>query len=108
MKLTAFWECWNRSQNDELEEEERNFQRDQAIKHVNDVCRIVAMTTRDERNRVSNVRREIATSEPFKLASEVFRDYFKDDTCVVIGLIETEWIPEIREVIQTTLSSWFE
>ena len=107
MKLTSVRDRWERSQDDQSEDD-RRFHSAQAAKHADDVCRIVVMTTLGERDGIAAVRALIEESEPFQEARRIFIEFFKDKSGVGTQLVAANWEPSTLGIIQGTLSSWFE
>jgi hypothetical protein len=107
MKLTAMRDQWVRSEEVRRTEKDRTFCRNQAIKHAQDVCRIVAMVTRDERDAAFGVLDSIRSTHQYVLAAEIFTEYFYPDGGW--GMINTRaaWATDDMRFIRDTLASWF-
>ena len=106
MKLTAMRDQRLKSENANLSAEERQEIRKKAVKHAMDVCRIVAMTTRDERDAVAEVIRSIQQSAPFKQAASIAAEYFQPDGWGS-AVVEFAWSPDDLQLIRDTLAAWF-
>lgn len=70
MKLTATGDRWSVSQDPQLDEEPREYSRMQSAKHAQDVYRIVAMMTIEERDRASEVVASIVETNAFSIARQ--------------------------------------
>ena len=99
MKLIAMRDCWIRSEDVKRTSEDRSFWRNQAIKHAQaqDVRRVIAMVTRDERDAAAEVLAAVSETRDFESAVETFLGCFQNDqgwgTQVSIG--------------ERTLAGWF-
>ena len=71
MKLAATSDRWHKAEDHGLGEPHRNFHREQALKHAQDVCRVVAMVTPEERDRASDVIAAVRTSAGFGEAADI-------------------------------------
>ena len=107
MKLTATHDRWERSQVPSLDEEQRGFERAQAAKHAQDVCRIVAMTTMDERDHADEVLSDLADREEFQIAAEVWRCDFGEKRIPAVVQAISNWRPDDFEVLNGVLGTWF-
>jgi hypothetical protein len=107
MKLTAMQDQWVRSEEVRRSEKDRTFCREQAIKHAQDVCRIVAMVARDERDAASEVLDSIGTTPQCVKAAGIFAEFFQPDGGW--GMINTRaaWATDDIRLIRDTLASWF-
>ncbi len=106
MKLTAMRDRWIISDDAAQSEERREFSRLQAIKHAQDVCRVVALVTRDERDTTPTVVEAIRATPEFTNANLIFNTLLTDDERLA-AQIAAGWSPEDFNLIRSTLSSWF-
>jgi len=107
MKLTAMRDQRKRSEEAERSLEDREFCRDQAIKHARDVCRIVAMVTRDERDGASGVVNAIQSTPQFSEAKTIFAEFFQPDDGWGVMVTEDAWEPADFQIIRSSLVNWF-
>ena len=106
MKLTAMRDRWIISEDAAQSEERRGFSRLQAIKHAQDVCRVVALVTRDESDTTPNVVEAIRVMPEFTNATQICNTLLTDDERLA-AQIAAGWSPEDFKLIRSTLSSWF-
>lgn len=107
MKLTAMRDQRKRSEEAERSLEDREFCRDQAIKHARDVCRIVAMVTRDERDGASGVVNAIQSTPQFSEAKTIFAEFFQPGEGWGVMVTEDAWEPADFQIIRSSLINWF-
>jgi hypothetical protein len=107
MKLSATRDRRQKSEDIEQNEEYRDFHREQAIKHARDVIRVVAMTTRDERDRAPEVVAGIRDSAGFIDAVEVCDRFFRQEGGWGSQAAARVWRDDDFSVIQNTLKDWF-
>ncbi len=107
MKLTATRDRWASSQDLQLNEEPREFDRAQAAKHAQDVFRVVAMMTMEERDRASEVRASIAKTDAFYIAALSWQQYFVEAPIPVVQQIESNWQADDLATIRDILTGWF-
>ncbi|WP_035613472.1 hypothetical protein [Haloferula sp. BvORR071] len=108
MKLTAMADRHQRSGRSDLTEEQRRYSRSQAEKHAVDVCRIVAMSSRDEGRQAMEVKAKLEGSTVFSLARQIAHEYFADEDSWGAVVIERFWSMEDRRAIRTLLAIWFQ
>lgn len=108
MKLTATMDRWAAAQNLDRDEEQREFDRLQAAKHAQDVYRVVAMMTIDERDRADEVVNAISETEAFGVAIESWRHLFVDTPIPVTQQLTSKWQADDAEAIRGVLSGWFD
>jgi len=107
MKLTAMHDRWTGSQDSEANEETRSFAQQQAIKHAQDVCRVIASMTRDESDTASAVCDALRERPAFRIAVTIWNDAFVNDRNPAVLSAKVNWLPEDFEVIQSVGSRWF-
>ncbi len=105
MKLKAMRDRWIISDDATQSAERRAFSRLQAIKHAQDVCRVVALVTRDESDTTATVVAGIRATPEFANATHVFNTLLTDDERLVTQ-ITAGWSSEDFNIIRSTLSSW--
>lgn len=107
MKLVAMRDRWRGSQDASKSADERQFEEGQARKHAEDVCRIMAMVTREEGELAGSVLEAVRTTSVFAAANQTFSEFVMHDegwgTQVVAGM----WQMEDLRLIQSTLNTWF-
>lgn len=107
MKLTAAEDTWKRSREEHRDPKDRAYFREQAIKHGHDACRVVGMTTLQERDASAQVIDAIRETPPFARASEIYREFFMGEDCWANEVLRDRWLPADLEVIQAILASWY-
>jgi hypothetical protein len=107
MKLTALRDRWVKAEDQSRPEADRAFHRDQAMKHARDVCRIVAMTTRDERDLAVEVIKVIHAKGGFVDAGAIQRKFFGDADGWDNLVGRTVWQADDQALIRSTLADWF-
>lgn len=107
MKLTAMRDQWVRAEDAGRSEENRSFFRAQAIKHAQDVCRIVAMVTRDERDAAAEVLKSVRSTPQFSTAVKIFTEFFQPEKGWGVMATEASWEPADLQLIRDTLAAWF-
>lgn len=107
MKLTATNDRWASSQDLQFDEESRDFSRAQATKHAQDVFRVIAMTTMDERDQAGDVVASIEKTDPFRVAAESWQNHFTAEPIAVVQQVKANWSVDDAATIQDVLSGWF-
>ena len=107
MKLTATRDRWVLSQDLARDEEFREFSRLQATKHAQDVYRIIAMMTMEERDRASEVVKSLNRTDAFEAAKQCWRNDFADNPIPVVLALGTKWQAGDVATIRGVLSGWF-
>lgn len=107
MKLTAMDDRWTGSQNVDADEETRNFAQQQAIKHAQDLCRIVASMTRDERETTDAICEALNGTPSFQRAALIWKDTFANERSPAVLSASLNWSPMDFEVIRSVGNSWF-
>ena len=106
MKLTAMHEHWQRALDSNQSPEQRNFSREQALKHAQDVWRIIALTTRDERDQLGAVKALLASTVEFGRACEIVLDLY-DDSSPIIASVKRQWSDQDFNTVRSFLGDWF-
>ena len=106
MKLTAMDDRWQKANDLATTSETQQSSRSQAIKHAQDVCRIVALTTREESDKVKDVQQSIYQTEAFKRACQIAEN-LRDENSPLVLLLQQQWMTEDFETIRSTLNEWF-
>ena len=78
MKLVAMANRWEKADEGSRPEEFRTFHYEQAVKHARDVCRAIAMTTAEERDRSGEVIQIVRTTPEFQKAARIGAAYFAE------------------------------
>jgi len=107
MKLIAARDRKRRADDAARDEEYRTFHREHALKHARDVARVVAMTTRAERDRavevVDVVRQEPAFSDVVDACDQIFLR----DQAWGADIAARMWRAEDWKLIRSILTDWF-
>lgn len=106
MKLTAMHDRRLRADDGTQDEQHRTFNRAQAIKHARDVCRTVALTTAQERDRASGVIKTIHQTTEYQKAIQVCADYFSPAGWAT-QVTQPLWTEADLILLRQTLSGWF-
>ena len=107
MKLTATRDRWVSSQDLARDEEFREFSRLQAAKHAQDVYRVIAMMTMDERDRASEVVESLNGTDAFDTAKQCWRNDFADNPMPIVRELGAKWQAGDAATIRGVLSGWF-
>ena len=107
MKLVAMADRMDASRNPENDSESRQFDRAQAQKHAHDVCRVVAMTTREEMDQLGFVTGIVREGKSFGRACDACRDQVLADDGFGVAVVREAWRPEDFELIRRQLAKWF-
>lgn len=108
MKLTAMRDRKRKADDPARDEEHREFQRKEAIKHAQDVCRAVAMCTRDESDRASRVLQVIRNAYSFKEATSIFDEFFgRNEGWAMQAAVRPMYQSADAATIRDVLSDWF-
>lgn len=107
MKLVAMRDRRAASQDAALSAENRQEEDRQARKHAEDVCRVVAMVTREESETASGVLDAVRQSPVFKTAVTTFSEFFKTDEDWGSQVVAERWRRADFQLIQNTLAAWF-
>jgi hypothetical protein len=108
MKLVAMRDQRLRSDDVKREQRHRDFHRQQAIKHAHDVCRIVAMTTRDEVQYLPGVVAAIRNQHCFDDAVQINAAAFQIPEGWAAQVVRASWRQDDLEMILSTLTNWFQ
>jgi len=107
MKLCAMRDRLRKSEENDRAEEGRTFEREQAMKHARDVCRIVAMTTREESDRAAEVVEAVKSSAAFTNAVEIRNAFFGGGNDWGTRVVQSAWRTDDLKIIRSVLTSWF-
>jgi hypothetical protein len=107
MKLTATRDRWGSSQDLARDEEFRMFSRLQAAKHAQDVYRVIAMMTMEERDRASEVVKSLIGTDAFNAAKQFWQNHFAGTPIPVVREIVVKWREGDAAIIHGVLSGWF-
>lgn len=106
MKLTAMADQTAESKMLDQSAENRTFFRKQSEKHAGDVCRIIAMISREELERVPVVVGVLKNEPAFRRAVEIVAEFFNDDGDGTM-MTEGAWEKADHDQIRELLGSWF-
>ena len=107
MKLISTRDRRLKSESLEQDEEYREYQRQQSIKHAKDVTRVVAMITREERDHASNIIAKIRDRDSFADAVKVCDELFHGEDGWGVQVAAGKWRSEDLEMIRSILRDWF-
>ena len=107
MKLTAADDRWKSANDPDKPEEFRSFSRDQAIKHAHDVCRMVAMVSRDESDATPPIIEALRATAEFRRAAVIVTESFANDDQWASMVLPEYWSNESFASIRSTLLTWF-
>ena len=107
MKLTATRDRWGSSQDLARDDEFRVFSRFQAAKHAQDVYRVIAMMTMEERDRASEIVESLIETDAFNTAKQFWQNDFADNPIPVVREIVGNWREGDAATIRGVLSGWF-
>lgn len=107
MKLTAADDRWKSANHPDKPEEFRSFSRAQAIKHAQDVCRMVAMVNRDENDATPSVIEALKAKPEFQRAALIVAESFANDDQWASQVLSEYWSDESFAVVRSTLRTWF-
>jgi hypothetical protein len=107
MKIVAMRDRWHRSQDTAKGEEYRTFHGEQAIKHAQDVCRVIAMTTAEERDRAGQVVNVIRSTDSFVEAANACERFFLAIDGWGTRAVRQLWRSDDLAVIREVLGSWY-
>ena len=107
MKLTAMRDRWETSQDPSKSQRDREFSQLQATKHAQDVCRVIAMVTVDERDSANGVVAAIKHEIPFQTAAKIVDSHFRDEQNPAVLSARNNWEQEDLTQIDVFLDSWF-
>ena len=77
------------------------------MKHAKDVCRIVAMTTRDERDHAAEVIEVIHAEQSFVDAVAIHGKFFGRNDGWGNLVVQAVWQAGDQALIRSTLAEWF-
>jgi hypothetical protein len=107
MKLISARDRRQKSEDTERTEEYRNFHHYEAIKHARDVARIIAMTTRDERDHAHEVIAKIQDQAYFIDAAAACERLFLREDGWGAQVASRHWRADDFDVIRDVLAAWF-
>ena len=106
MKLAAMRDQREKTRDPAIAPGNRDFHERQARKHAQDVCRILAMTTRDEADTIRPVLAAVRLTDAWRDAAAIAQEYFRADGYGV-AVVGTFWTPEDLATMTASLQSWF-
>jgi hypothetical protein len=107
MKLVAMRDRWRRAQDAQRDEEYRRFEGEQAIKHAQDLCRAVAMTTAEERDRAGEIVAAVRSSPSFKDAAQICDGFMAAQGGWGSRAVSARWRRADLDLIRGVLHSWY-
>jgi len=107
MKLIATRDRWREAQ-DTLSSGERQAEGlRQARKHAEDVCRVIAMMTRDERDSATIILDAVRGKPVFADGRSTFSELFKTDEGWGSQAVIDKWENDDFQIIRKTLDDWY-
>jgi len=76
-------------------------------KHAQDVYRVIAMMTMEERDRASEVVDLLSRTDAFNTAKQCWQNDFADNPIPVVRELEAKWREGDQATIRGVLSGWF-
>ncbi|MBN1514346.1 MAG: hypothetical protein JXB13_20190 [Phycisphaerae bacterium] len=107
MKLTAMRDRRQRAEDPDRDEDYREFQRNAAVKHAQDVCRAVAMTTRDESDRARAVVKRIRDTRTYREAAVICHESFGGRNSWGARMSRSMWQDDDTRLILGILHAWY-
>ena len=107
MKMVAMRDCHERSHDVNETQGRTEYWRGQATKHARDLCRILAMTCRDESDCARTVVAEMSRRGHFEGACTIAHGFFGATDGWGCQAARPEWRPEDLGTIRETLCHWF-
>lgn len=107
MKLTAMRDRWEDSQDQSKSQRLRDFSQLQAIKHAQDVCRVIALVTPEERDVAGEVAVALRHQLPFQSAASIVDSHFRSDRNPAALSARNNWRQEDIVQIDKMLDHWY-
>ncbi len=107
MKLTAMDDRWANAQVQDSQEEARNFAQQQANKHAQDVCRVIASVTRGELETSGTICESLRGTPTFRRAAAIWIAAFTNKNSPPVLSAMRNWSSEDFEIIRGLGNSWF-
>jgi hypothetical protein len=107
MKLTAMDDRWANAQVQDSKEEARNFAQQQANKHAQDVCRVIASVTRGELETSGTICESLRGTPTFLRAAAIWIAAFTNKNSPPVLSAMRNWSSEDFEIIRGLGNSWF-
>jgi len=108
MKLTAAKDNWDKWQSSPRDIEDRRYYREAAVKHGGDVCRAVAMSTREEQDRSGELVAAMSETPAFAKAARIVDEFFVAGENWAREILAGRWQEEDLELLLSVLSSWYQ
>jgi hypothetical protein len=107
MKLTAMRDRWEDSQDQSKSQRLRDFSQLQAIKHAQDVCRVIALVTPEERDVAGEVAVALRHQLPFQSAASIVDSHFRSDRNPAALSARNNWRQEDIVQVDKMLDHWY-
>ena len=107
MKLTAMSDRLAQTREADRPADQREWERLQAVKHAQDVCRVAAMVTLEERDRAEEVLTTLRGGDAHEAGREIFARTFADDQGDGVLSVADRWTAGDLDIIRAVLGSWF-
>ncbi len=108
MKLTAMRDRRQRAENPDRDEDYREVQRNAASKHAQDVCRAVAMTTRNESDQAPAIIGRIRDTRAYMEAAAICRESFGNLDSWGARMFGSMWQDDDARLILDILHRWYD
>lgn len=107
MKLTAMRDRFIRAQDENSTPENREKAQFQAIKHAQDVCRILGLMTRDESDKVPSIVATLQSLPIFSNTKLIAGEFFGKEDGSGRRSASAQWRQEDLSILCETLVEWF-
>lgn len=107
MKMVAVRDRQLKGRDADASPEKRAAENRQAVKHANDLFKVIAMVTQEENEHISDVLVAVRGAECFDAAAQAYAEHFQADDGWGAQVVRDSWRPEDFAVIRSTLSEWF-
>jgi hypothetical protein len=107
MKMAAMRDRWRESQRNDIIAEKQSLAFEQAEKHGQDVCRVLAMMTRDENDCTEEIKATLMGTASFQQARRIYAEFFHSDHAWGPRAMAAHWRAEDLSIIRQTLGHWF-
>lgn len=107
MKLVAMDDRWRKADEAGREEDFRTFHRAQAIKHARDVCRAVALTTAEERDKSGAIVESVRQTAKYQSVAGVCAGYFAENGRATQA-VRPMWAETDLKIVCQILMGWFQ
>lgn len=107
MKTVAMRDRHLKGQDAHASPEKRAAEERQAVKHANDLFKVIAMMTREENDHIPEVLASVREAECFDTTAHAIAEHFRAEDAWGTQVVRGSWRPEDFESIRRTLGEWF-